>query len=251
MGFFDRFKKQPGPPKDEKETAPEELVFQPAGPYEIASCPGESALHHLEKLREEGRRDGFTAIFLGREDDVEGLAENRECTKTSPEESLQQAATLDVDRWLQERFAGDPEQFASEMGHWPLMTPKAGSIMAHLDVLSGRPRGDVYIAKIPTAESWQAPAYIGMGGWNECPDDAVLTALAKRWHERFGAEIVSITHDIMEFSVTNPPRTKEQALELAKEQFIVCSDIVTQGVETISALAATLLNSNYWYFWWD
>jgi hypothetical protein len=31
----------------------------------------------------------------------------------------------------------------------------------------------------------------------------------------------------------------------------VHSDIVDQGCESISNLAATLLNSPYWYFWWD
>jgi len=40
-------------------------------------------------------------------------------------------------------------------------------------------------------------------------------------------------------------------MELAKEQYIFCNDIVDQGVGTVSALAATLLDSNYWYFWWD
>ncbi|WP_408057982.1 DUF4253 domain-containing protein [Undibacterium flavidum] len=28
-------------------------------------------------------------------------------------------------------------------------------------------------------------------------------------------------------------------------------DIVDQGCETISKLAATLLNSEVWYFWWN
>ncbi|MBL8817724.1 MAG: DUF4253 domain-containing protein [Planctomyces sp.] len=28
-------------------------------------------------------------------------------------------------------------------------------------------------------------------------------------------------------------------------------DIVEQGCESISNLAATLVNSGYWYFWWD
>jgi len=196
-------------------------------------------------------REGFTAIFLGDEEDIEMLEEFREESESSLKKNLELATQLDVDKWLKKRAEDDPGQVFSEMGSWPLITPKSGSISAHLDILSGRPNEVVYIAKIPTPLNWQAPAYVGMGGWNECPDPAALTALAKRWHERYGAEIVSITHDVMEFSVANPPATKEQAIELAKEQFIVCSDIVTQGVETISALAATLLNSNYWYFWWD
>jgi hypothetical protein len=30
-----------------------------------------------------------------------------------------------------------------------------------------------------------------------------------------------------------------------------CPDIVEQGVESVSALAAHLLDSPLWYFWWD
>ncbi|HTV43360.1 MAG TPA: DUF4253 domain-containing protein [Candidatus Sulfotelmatobacter sp.] len=252
MGLFDRFKKQPGPPESKpSEKNPAELVFQPSMSCEIAPCRGELALQHLEQLREAGNRSGFTVILLGGEGDTDSLEEERDASGPTPEEYVRRAAELDVDKWLAERVAQDPEQFSSEMGRWPLIKPKAGSIMAHLDILSGRPKDVVYIAKIPTSLNWQAPAYIGAGGWNECPDAAVLAALARRWHERFGAEFVSITHDTIEFLVANPPASKEQAIELAKEQFIVCSDIVTQGTDTISALAATLLNSNYWYFWWD
>ena len=40
-------------------------------------------------------------------------------------------------------------------------------------------------------------------------------------------------------------------MALAWEQFLFCEDIVSQGVETISNLGATLLNSPYWFFWWD
>jgi hypothetical protein len=40
-------------------------------------------------------------------------------------------------------------------------------------------------------------------------------------------------------------------MALAWEQYWYCLDIVDQGVGSVSALAATLLNSTYWYFWWD
>jgi len=253
MGFFDRFKR-PDKPKEPTPTVDQPvapLVFQSAGSFEFASCPGEHALQHLEKLRAEGRSTGFTVILLGGKDDAEGLAENREFSKTSTEECLRLAAGVDVEKWLKEQVEGDPECFQAETGDWPSEVPDAGGISAHLEVLSRKPKKAAYLAKIPTARNWEAPAYIGMGGWNACPYSAVLTAFAKRWHERYGAEIVSITHDVMEFTVTKPPTSKEAALELAKEQYIFCSDIVDQGVGDVSTLAATLLNSRYWYFWWD
>jgi hypothetical protein len=208
-------------------------------------------MKHLELLNIEGRSGGFTVILLGGKDDVDALAKNREFSKMSAEDYLRLAANVDVQEWMKKRVEADPEYYRCEAGHWPSEVPDGGNISAHLEVLSKKPRKAVHLGKIPTPRNWEAPAFIGMGGWNACPDAAVLTAFSKRWQERYGAEVVSITHDVMEFSVTKPPVTKESAVELAKEQYIFCPDIVDQGVVDVSTLAATLLNSKYWYFWWD
>jgi len=34
-------------------------------------------------------------------------------------------------------------------------------------------------------------------------------------------------------------------------QYVYCSDIVDHEVETLNALAAVLMGSDRWYFWWD
>jgi hypothetical protein len=253
MESSDRIKKSHGQFNEDNETAPAALVFQSVGPYEITSCHGEEALHHLERLRAQGRRDGFTAIFLGPWVDPNILEEKHYPSRRSLEEYLKQAAQLDVDRWLRERVRENPGTFSAEMGNWPESAPDTSRIAAHAHrhALTQIPYEVVYIAKIPTLENWQTPAYVDFGGWNDRPSAAVLTAVAKRWHDRFGTSILSATIDVLEFSVTNPPASREQAIELAKEHFIVCPDTVYQGTETISALAAALLNSNYWYFWWD
>jgi hypothetical protein len=75
--------------------------------------------------------------------------------------------------------------------------------------------------------------------------------MAKRWHERYGAEIVGMLPDLIEMWVACPPTTREDALDLAKGQDIYCPDIVDQGTGTIQALAAGLLNGTAWFFWWD
>ena len=71
------------------------------------------------------------------------------------------------------------------------------------------------------------------------------------WDEKYGISLAGITADVIELEVQNPPTTKQQALQLAKEQFIYCPDIVYQGTQTIAALAAALLNGKVWFFWWD
>jgi hypothetical protein len=71
------------------------------------------------------------------------------------------------------------------------------------------------------------------------------------WFERWGAEPVAITSDTVEMLVARPPQSREDALALANEQFAYCEDVVTQGVGTIEALAANLLEGQTWFFWWD
>jgi len=67
----------------------------------------------------------------------------------------------------------------------------------------------------------------------------------------YGAQITGVSGEVIECIVSNPPRDQAAAIELAWQQYWYCDDIVEQGCESISNLAATLLNSPYWYFWWD
>jgi hypothetical protein len=60
-----------------------------------------------------------------------------------------------------------------------------------------------------------------------------------------------MSSDVLEFRVARSPTTREAAVELADEQYSYCPDIVTQGCETISNLAASLVNARVWFFWWD
>ena len=76
-------------------------------------------------------------------------------------------------------------------------------------------------------------------------------AAQRYWGEAYGAVIVAATADVIEMKAGRPPGTREGAVKLAREQFAYCTDIVTQGTETIENLAAGLLGGTAWYFWWD
>ena len=56
---------------------------------------------------------------------------------------------------------------------------------------------------------------------------------------------------VVQCYVEKPPMNAQGALDLAKEQYAYCYDIVEQGTETIPALASELLKSKIWFFWWD
>lgn len=100
-------------------------------------------------------------------------------------------------------------------------------------------------------EPWQLPAALGFGGGNECPPPEVHAAFHRAWFDKYGAEIVGVSCDAVECFVKNPPRDREAAMSLAWEQYWYCSDIVNQGCESISRLAAELLDTSSWGFWWD
>lgn len=110
---------------------------------------------------------------------------------------------------------------------------------------------EVLIGLIPTPRSYEVPAYLRFGGWNECPPPEIHVALARQWNERFGARLVVNTSDVMEFELERPVATIEEARELVPVLYSYCNDIIDQGVGSREALARTLHRGRFWYFWWD
>ena len=109
------------------------------------------------------------------------------------------------------------------------------------------------LAKIPVKHPWMVFAYLPFGGWNDCPDTAALMAVSKYWHEQHGAVPAVLTYDTLEYSVPAPIEPQERALDLAKEQYAFCADIIEQGTPgmSVTRLTRDLRQSNIWYFWWD
>ena len=108
------------------------------------------------------------------------------------------------------------------------------------------------LAQIPVKHPWEVFAYLPFGGWNECPDTEVLMAAAKYWFEQYGAVPAAMSHDELEFALPAPVPA-ERAMALAAEQYGFCPDVIDQGPEdaTVGALADSLRQSAFWYFWWD
>jgi hypothetical protein len=104
---------------------------------------------------------------------------------------------------------------------------------------------------VPTDDWTTVPAHLRWGGWNACPAPEYHIAALRAWRDRFGAELVGLAFDTMNLRVARRPQTRPEALDIAREQYLYCSDIVDQGVGTLSALAATLMASDWWFFWWD
>jgi len=219
-------------------------------PFEVHQVAGSEALASLSELATAG---GGFPIILGDTDQFERVAETLEMNDGQSDEELVEAArAINPSSWFAERQDSDPEYYEIEKTGWPDGDPETPqSVTSYLDMRTGQPLSEVHIAMIPAAEAWMVPCYLRIGGWNECPSAEEHAAIFRYWGEKYGAKVVCITSDVIEMTVARPPKTKEDALALAKEQFLYCADIVHQGTESIEVLAATLLNAPAWFFWWD
>lgn len=112
---------------------------------------------------------------------------------------------------------------------------------------------DGLVALVPAEHGWQVPAVLGwIGGCNYDVDVAEHVVTLRDWHERFGAELVSLSDDqVLELLVARPPTTPDEALAVAREHYAYCPDSVDQGVGSLTALAQEQSPSASWYFWWD
>ncbi|HEX7587301.1 MAG TPA: DUF4253 domain-containing protein [Anaerolineae bacterium] len=96
-----------------------------------------------------------------------------------------------------------------------------------------------------------AVPYLRWGNWKDCPAPEYHVAALRSWRDRFGAELIGSGHDVMNIGVRRRPTNRAEALDLAREQYSYCSDIVEQGVGSLSALAAALMEHDWWFFWWN
>lgn len=112
--------------------------------------------------------------------------------------------------------------------------------------------GTATIALVPAAASEDVLALLGWGDWNACPPPEEHVAVLREWRRRYGAVVKAISPDTLELAVARPPTSFDDALVLAREQYAYAPDIVDQGEHSsVGALAAALVDSRHWHFWWD
>lgn len=225
--------------------------------YELINVHGKDAVRRALELRRQWG-NSFTPIILGTHKDFRLLTDIwDEVGFPRPEEYLRSAAQLDLAKWLcdqsHESCGGDPEGEISirEPSDWDRYRGSAADFATVRDGPTEKLHPWVLIAKIPTPHPYEVPAFLKFGGWNECPEAPVHVALWSKWQNEHDARILCVTGDVMEATVARPPVNKEDCYKLAHEQYCYCRDIVTQGLGSIDALAATLREGKTWYFWWD
>lgn len=186
---------------------------------------------------------------------LEDIMEYQSGKRRPPHEIIDEGLRLNAENWVHQSIEEYRSFYHHDVprGEWPdktqgKTTPKNSSTTKG----SEAPRFEPFIL-LPTTEGWRVPAYLNFGGWNGCPYSPAQVCMMKHWQEHYGAEIMFMGSDTVAMYVSRPPQDRESALRLAWEQFAYCSDTigVAPGIETLEDLAAKLLSSSVWGFWWD
>jgi len=136
---------------------------------------------------------------------------------------------------------------SGEEGTWSPDAPRPGHL---LPVLAGE--APLVLALVPAVGGWQVPAVLHYGGWNDYPAPADHAAILRHWERRYGAELVVLTGTTTELAIAQPPLTRADALELAR-QFSAYNDgeYDYYDAEDLTDLASSLLGAEVWLAWWD
>ena len=147
-----------------------------------------------------------------------------------------------------------PDVLEKELEGWPDPQPGAPVHCFHLpfERWTLEPKR-VMVALLPTTRGWEVPCLIGYGGWNSCPMPPTHAAILKRWHERYGADLVCLTRTGLELGLARPARTREEALCLAWDYASYCHDGVDAiyQADSLASLAAGLIDADVVRCWWD
>lgn len=155
---------------------------------------------------------------------------------------------IDAQRWL--RQAAENTRF----DEFPKPIPEAVTVVQGCDAssvevsevpINGR------LGLIPVTRGADAITAVGwLGPTNYVDDVAPYSSVLRSWEDRFGAQVVSIGFATLTVVLTRPPSDLAAIEQLANEIWIVCSDVVDQGLEP-RALAAELARNPVIECWWD
>ena len=237
-----------------------ELWFEnSAGRVEIARIDNHDAFERWRTLRAEVESTGRWPLLIGTDNWLDLFNDPTEDWDGDVETLLTEAATLDPEAILARGYTDalpDDEEEREEYDFLDLdfdpqklIVPPAP--VATPSFVSYEAKGTSLVCTLPTRNGWEAPAHLGYGGWNGYPHVAEHVALLRRWHRLYGAELVTLTTDLIELRPARPIFDPVVAATLAREWFAYSYDNVAQGSGSLPALAQDLLGAELWSSWWD
>ena len=213
--------------------------------FERMPVTGEQALATWERLKAVA---GCFPVIIGDDNSVGLLKGNFNPRWQEPRPLADVLATAGTIRHPKDLQALRAER-RPHLGTWP-SEPKSLEGPSVASDYKG-PKRRVYVALIETDDWTTIPAHLRYGGYDACPPAEYHVAALRSWRDRYGAELVGLDSHRMDLRVTRRPQSRAEALDLAREHYAYCPDIVDQDLGTLSKLAACLMANDWWGFWWD
>jgi hypothetical protein len=232
----------------------------------IIEVPGDKATQELTRLLAMKAVTGLHPVWFGGNSDIADIAKQHSQVK-NPGRVIAKSMKVDIHEMIADFYSpdswdGEPREEESVEDAWVLeeeqetseehgdeTEEKTGGEAFEDDELdlhcSKNPPKTVHIGLLDIAEPWQMFAHLGGSG------SELNCALFRRWQEEWGAEVIVLKESIIECRVMRPPKTRKDAMRLAREQYFYCTDIVHQGAGSVLELADVLLGCDQWFFWWD
>lgn len=104
------------------------------------------------------------------------------------------------------------------------------------------------MAILKTTDQYEVLRAIKTDGINYGITTDSLIGIVKSLDKKYALSLVSAGGDFCEFRIGKDPA---DWMDLAKEAYAVCPDIVDQGTGSVEALADELKKRKSLYFWWD
>jgi len=213
-------------------------------------APANHLVPWWRRLRAAHSATGLWPVILGSEIQLEEIWDSG----GDPHEAVSAGLAMDAAARLAEIQAdmtAEYEEWSDPGQVWPPRGDATGMTVHDED--------DFYLAKedgwiglISAQHGYLVPGLLTWtGAANHALEPSDHVAILKYWHERHGAELVTLGWDVLELLVSQPPADPRTAMAVAEEQWWYCPDIVDQGVQTLDALAAIQVCGKRWFFWWD
>jgi hypothetical protein len=148
------------------------------GSFDVRIVSGAKAWTTLQELR---KQPGVVPVVFGDRNDYDNVTTVMGMGDASFEDYVRSGASLDIDQWVASRVEEEPDYYSTDGAELAAgNAQQPGLLTVAYDVLSGQPKAEVFIGLVPVQEPWQVPAYLKIGGWNECPGADIHVAFFKR-----------------------------------------------------------------------
>jgi Domain of unknown function (DUF4253) len=104
------------------------------------------------------------------------------------------------------------------------------------------------IGILKTTDKYTVLKQIATDGINWDITNDSLISIIKTFDKKYSLELIGASGDWCEFIIHNEPKNW---IQLAKEVYKVCPDVVDQGAGTVQALADEMKKTKRLYCWWD